>query len=267
MGVAAAIAGAAVVGAGASVYAGSKAAKAQKQGAQTAADTERYMYDTTRADYAPYREVGQGALYKLAGMYGVDVDDTSNVNWDAYVQGNPDAMANWQSLTNKQRQEFGSLQQFGKYHYEADGSRRDLSPYGATSSSATGGAYGGFQESPGYAFRRDEAMKAIERSAASRGLLGSGGTVKAIGRYADNLASSEYENYANRLAALAGVGQTATSGTAAAGAQAASGIASAAMQSGNAQASGYINTGNAINQGVQNIASAYLYNKGGGFGG
>jgi hypothetical protein len=125
--------------------------------------------------------------------------------------------------------------------------------------------YGGFQASPGYQFRLSEGLKAVERSAAARGMLHSGGTLKALQRYGEGLASSEYENYANRLASLAGVGQSATAGTAQAGANAASGISQAVTNAGNARASSYANMGSAINGTANNLASLYLYQQGGGF--
>ncbi|CDO34552.1 hypothetical protein [Novosphingobium sp. KN65.2] len=262
--------GATIVGGVTQYASGKAAAKASKQGADRAADVQQYMYDTTREDYAPYRAVGQGALSKLAGMYGIDYTDTSKVNWDDYVRGNPDALANWNSLGAKGQQEFGSLQQFGKYHYEKDGSRRDLSPYtvGGGSAQGTSQPYGGFETSPGYQFRLDEGIKAIQRSAAARGSLASGATMKSLNNYAQGQASGEYNNYVNSLMNLAGIGSGATSGTASAGAQAASGIANAYTNAGNAQAAGAINTGNAINGTVQNLAGAYLYGQGAGwFGG
>jgi len=238
--VAAAIGGAAVVGAGASIAAGNKAAKATAKGAEAAADaTERAaqmqvdeagrQYDLTRGDYAPYRNVGYGAVGKLAGMYGVTPTD---------AQGNPTGAAN------------------------------DTYGYGASD----------FETSPGYDFRMSEGQKAIERSAAARGGLYSGGTAKALTRYAQGVASDEYNTYANRLAALAGVGQSATGSTSAAGQNASNTIsnaygnmgnaqANAAISAGNARASSYANTGSAINSGVNNLASLYLYQQGGGFGG
>lgn len=115
---------------------------------------------------------------------------------------------------------------------------------------------------PGYEFRKSEGLKAVERSAASRGLLKSGTALKAVDRFADGLASSEYEALAGRLAGLAGVGQAATGSTAAAGADAAHNISAAYGRSGDASASAYLNTGQAINQGIQNIASAYLWQQG-----
>lgn len=76
-----------------------------------------------------------------------------------------------------------------------------------------------FQADPGYAFRLSEGMKALERSAAARGGLLSGGALKGIQRYGQDLASQEYGNAFNRyqlerqarlgpLQSLARVGQT-----------------------------------------------------------
>lgn len=77
-----------------------------------------------------------------------------------------------------------------------------------------------FQQDPGYAFRMSEGMKELERSAARRGGLLSGATLKGIQRFGQDLASQEYQNAFNRyqaerqarlspLQSLAGVGQTA----------------------------------------------------------
>lgn len=76
-----------------------------------------------------------------------------------------------------------------------------------------------FQADPGYGFRMSEGMKALERSAAARGGLLSGTTLKGVQRYGQDLASQEYQNAFNRyqaerearlnpLQSLAGVGQT-----------------------------------------------------------
>lgn len=67
---------------------------------------------------------------------------------------------------------------------------------------------GQFQESPGYAFRREEGRKALEQSAAARGGLFSGGTGKALERYGQNFATSEYDNWLGRLRGQLGDVQT-----------------------------------------------------------
>ena len=85
-----------------------------------------------------------------------------------------------------------------------------------------------FQADPGYGFRMSEGMKALERSAAARGGLLSGATLKGVQRYGQDLASQEYQNAFNRyqteraarlnpLQSLAGVGQTTANTLGAAG--------------------------------------------------
>lgn len=52
---------------------------------------------------------------------------------------------------------------------------------------------------PGYQFRLSEGQKALERSAAARGTLQGGGTLKALTRYAQGAASQEYANAFDRF--------------------------------------------------------------------
>jgi hypothetical protein len=129
-----------------------------------------------------------------------------------------------------------------------------------------------FQADPGYAFRMSEGMKALERSAAARGGLLSGATLKGTQRFGQDLASQEYQNAFNRYQAertgtlnpyqaLAG---TAQSGANVLGQQAGQyganvsnilGSYGSAAQgniigAGNAQASGYMGAANAIGGGV-----------------
>jgi hypothetical protein len=58
-----------------------------------------------------------------------------------------------------------------------------------------------FQTDPGYAFRLSEGMKALDRTAASRGGLLSGATLKGAQQYGQGLASQEYQNAFNRYQA------------------------------------------------------------------
>lgn len=51
---------------------------------------------------------------------------------------------------------------------------------------------------PGYRFRLDESLKALQRSAAARGVLRGGGTLSGITERAQNMASAEYGNVWNR---------------------------------------------------------------------
>lgn len=59
---------------------------------------------------------------------------------------------------------------------------------------------------PGYGFRLGEGLKSLDRQAAARGGLISGGALKAAQRYGQDVASQEFSNAYNRLASLANVG-------------------------------------------------------------
>lgn len=115
-------------------------------------------------------------------------------------------------------------------------------------------AYQGFKATPGYEFQLAEGKKAIERSAAARGMALSGNTLKDLTRFRMGTANQEYGNYLNRLAAMSGAGQTAT-GQAFAGYQNNSNaLANLYGAQGNAAASSYIGQANAWNSGIGNAA-------------
>ena len=106
------------------------------------------------------------------------------------------------------------------------------------------------QMDPSYQFRLGEGMKALDRTAAARGGLLSGATLKGAQRYGQGLASQEYGNAYNRLAALAGVGQTATGAMTGMGTQLAGALGEAGGQAAQARASGYMGGTSALTQGL-----------------
>jgi hypothetical protein len=123
-----------------------------------------------------------------------------------------------------------------------------------------------FEADPGYAFRMAEGQKALERSAAARGGLQSGGTLKALTKYGQDVASQEYGNAYNRfnadrdrrfnrLSSIAGVGQTANSQVAAAGQNYANQYGNNVQGAANANAAAGIAMGNAIGGGLSNIGN------------
>ena len=69
--VAAAIGGAAVLGAGVSLYEGGKASSAQQSAANSANQTQLSMYNQTRADQTPWRVAGGNAVGALSSYYGL----------------------------------------------------------------------------------------------------------------------------------------------------------------------------------------------------
>ena len=103
---------------------------------------------------------------------------------------------------------------------------------------------------PAYQFRLGEGMKALERSAAARGGLISGGALKAAQRYGQDYASQEFGNAYNRLAGLAGIGQTATNNMGNAAGNFGVNAGQNYMGAANARASGYVGGANALTGGL-----------------
>lgn len=153
------------------------------------------------------------------------------------------------------------------------------------------------QNDPGFQFRLAEGQKALERSAAARGNLLTGGTGKALLRYGQELGSNEYQNVYNRrlqeyqqaynefnnnqtnrfnrLASLSGLGQTSATNINSAGSNAAGTNANILLGGANAQgnyltnaaaarASGYVgganSLGGAISSGAGQIGNLVLLN-------
>jgi len=109
-----------------------------------------------------------------------------------------------------------------------------------------------YTQSPGYQFRLDEGMKAIERGAAARGRVDSGETMKALQQYGQGLAAQDYEafeqkqkaDYYNYLAALSGQsGQSAAGQAAGLGASSAAGAANIIGRGAQALGQGYATAG------------------------
>ncbi len=185
-----------------------KAAKRADATQRYATDAEiaenRRQYDTTRADYAPYREQGINALQQLAG----------DINTPVTAQ---DVMAD-----------------------------------------------------PGYQFGLTQGQTALDRKIAASGGRVSGAALKAASRYGTDYASSGFnsayqrkQDRLNRLAAIAGIGQTSTAGTAAAGQAATNNIGRALSSQGDATAASQIARGNIWANTTNKLVSSVL----GGFGG
>ena len=200
-----AIAAAAVVGAGASIYAADKASSAQTKAANQAQTTEQKALEQIRGDLAPYREAGNTGLNYYQDFLGVN---------------GPAASASARNM---------------------------------------------FQTSPGYDFAVNEGQKAIEGSAAARGGLLSGGTLKALQDRRMGVANQEYGSYLDRFLGLSSLGENAAaqSGNFTAGSAARQG--QYINDAGAAQAGGYLSAAQGVNGAINNSLSLYGYGKGQGW--
>lgn len=134
-----------------------------------------------------------------------------------------------------------------------------------------------FTTDPGYAFRLAEGNKALDRTAAARGGLLSGGAMKAAQRYGQDMGSQEYMNAFNRyqtnranqlnpLQSLMGAGQTGANTLTQAAGQLGSDLGQNALGAGNARASGYMGQANALTSALGTAVNQYTGMYGGNYG-
>lgn len=121
--------------------------------------------------------------------------------------------------------------------------------------------YEDFIVDPGYRFRLQEGLRALDRTAAARGGLLGGNQLRGITQFGQELGSQEYGNAFNRynigfqnrlnpLQSLAGVGQTTTATMANQAGQFGNVLGQAEATKGNIRASSYMGMANALTGGL-----------------
>lgn len=115
---------------------------------------------------------------------------------------------------------------------------------------------------PGYQFGLDQGQMALDRKRSAMGGRVSGAALKSASDYATNYATVGYgaayqrrQDRLNRLAALAGIGQTATGGSAMAGQNSANAISSLMSSQGDANAASTLAQGNLWMNGANQIGA------------
>jgi len=162
------------------------------------------------------------------------------------------ALANKGAKSAAKAQQQGANAATAEQRRQYDLSRGDQMPWMDAGKGALGqmqklnsGDYSSFNASPDYQWTLSEGMKGLDRSAASKGRLYSGGYGEDLTRYAQGAASTQYNNYDDKLASLAGVGQTSANQLGVLGANSANQIGNNMQNAADARASGYANTSNA----------------------
>ncbi|WP_333608811.1 hypothetical protein [Arsukibacterium sp.] len=186
--------------------------------------------------------------------------DASNKATEAQLTANRENIAFQKELFEQQRQDAAPWRDIG---IQALGSLQR----GMESGQFDPGQFNfNFEADPGYQFRLAEGQKAMDRSAAARGNLLSGGQAKALTQYNQGMASQEYGNAFNRaaqqysmeagrlnnqfnqFAGMAGVGQVANQQVQQAGSQMGQAVGQGTLNMGNALANNAYNQGNIQSQ-------------------
>lgn len=277
---------------------GSNAASSAAQGAQNAANqanaTSQQQYNQTRLDQLPWMQRGNAAGNQLAYLMGLPGYQSGGTPGTIGAGGQPiwtgpDGQVIWDpgvlgssfgnlggKITNMMTDVYG---QAGAGQVDPSTGQRIGAPVNqqAAPGNAINTAMGGYgslatpfsqtnwQVDPGYAFRLAEGQKALERSAAAKGMSLSGAQLKALTAYGQGMGSQEYgaaygryqndqTNLFNRLSGIAGTGQQANQFVGQLGANMANTVGNnmmgAATASGNAAMANAGMWGNAINTGL-----------------
>lgn len=225
-------AGGAILSANAANRGQQQAANASQQAADAATAEQRRQYDLSRADNAPWLATGQSALNQLASLYNLNGQGGGTQDWNQYLTANPDVQAAVQGGAFGGE---GGLTGAAQRHYNEYGRNE------GRAAPATRTAMDAFVASPDYQFRQNEQARALTARNAALGIQDSGAAMRSALQYSGNLASGEFNNYANRLASLAGVGQTASAQNAQLGQNYAGAVGQIGMNNAQNLASSYTN--------------------------
>lgn len=293
-GAAAVIGGTSLLGSILGANAASDAAGQQANASNNATAAQLQMYNTTRADQAPWRDTGGAAVITLGQLLGLGTPSAgaastaapsggagSNiVPWSAAGQAPPGSITqapngNWQKLVD-----------------QGDGNLMWVPTSApAAANGGTGGAPGGFTAGTfnpnaplsktfsiadfwndpvvqlGYQSGLDLGMKALKNAAPLTTGRDSGAALKELVQFGNDYTGrtmaagsrdrfvGDQTNLFNRLAGLAGIGQTSANTTASAGMNTATNVGNIATGLGNAQAASTIAGANAWTGGLNSIAN------------
>lgn len=294
-----------IVGGNKQAKAAQQGADAQAQAAREANQIQLQMFNQARHDAEPWRQAGQVGLQEYmanlglsaptqqqgypqpstymgyetgtrVGGYGASygsqgIQNTYPMQQDyagqAYLAANPDVAADAYFAQHplEHYQKYGQGE--GRAWGQPAASQQPSKPSTAYNPQTQQDAFAKFRATPGYQFGLDEGRKALDASATARGGLFSGAAGKALQRYGNDYADQQgYTPYMNRLASLAGMGQTQNSTTASLGANYATNAGNNLNNAAQARASGLMARGNAQasmwNNGLGSIGQ-FLSNAGG----
>lgn len=250
-----------------SMSSASSAANAQERASQDQIALARETRDLTRADLAPYVQsgsLGQQAYLNTLGlgsapMIGGVAPQVETYQIPGAMQSGQQRIGPGGSPTGR-----GGVTGSPTTGYRVGDqtfiTMEEAQAY-ANSHMTGGTAWGGYEQSPGYQFSLQQGQDALQSAALANGMGASGRTLRDAQTFGQGIASQDYGNFQNRLAALGQSGQSAAGMQADANTNYANMGTNALGNLGNAQAAGSIGVGNAFSDMMGNIMGGYGYMK------
>lgn len=195
------------------------AAGAAQRSADAATAEQARQYDQSRQDMLPWLNTGTAALNQLAAIYGLNTGAPAANQAPASMTPNDYAPPSYGDNTgggtlrpyegNPLGRSGGGDAMTGQAGYEQATPYTGGNALAASMATPSGTPnYNAFFDSPDYQYALGQGVNALDRSAAARGRLYSGGYGQDLTKYAQGMATQNLGNYLNRLSGIAGVGQT-----------------------------------------------------------
>lgn len=270
----------------------SDAAAEQGRATEAAVSEQRRQFDLNRADLGPWRDAGGAAVSRLSTLLGLSGGgrNPDEYTLDDFLDYNRRAAPEWYQSPGPQATD--ARIQYDAYKSGIRSTPEEMESLGFRPLGGGGGGnaeFGAlnkkftladFWDDPvtkaSFQFGLDEGTKALDRIAGARGNRNSGAQLKALTRfgtdYTGQKAGDSYNRFYgdqdrtyNRLAGVAGVGQTAATNTAQMGQNTANNVSGLISGMGNARGASAIAGGNALggafNQIGQNLQQQSILNK------
>lgn len=253
------------------------AADAQAGATASSIAEQRRQFDLTRGDYAPYRGIGTNALRRLGAFYGIRDDSPARVGsnlTEAQIRQmltpqytTPGSPAGSRTV-NPEYDEYIPATQPTVRQAELDAAVQDRlgmqgSP-GTAPQTYDDELSRPLQMDPGYQFGMQQGQQGLDRKIAAAGGRVSGAALKAATRFGTDYATSGYnsayqrrQDTLNRLANLAGIGQTSTNASAQAGQGMANNVSNALQSQGDATGAARMAQGNIWSNAINQAGAAW----------
>lgn len=190
--------------------------------------------------------IGGGVLSAGASMFGAS--SAANAQEDA---ANKAAQTQLQ-MYNQTRSDLLPYMDQGRNAFSALGNVMGMGGPGASANMLAG-----LRNYPGYQWALEQGNQGLDRTAAAKGLLLSGGQLKDAMGYNQGMADQLFGTYYNQMAGMAQLGENAAAQTGNAGTSAAQAAGSGYMAAGNAAAGGAMGMANAAQGLIGNSLQAY----------
>ena len=283
---AAALAAGAAVGGLLQADAASSAARTQANAAGRGIDEQRRQFDLTRSDQLPWLTQGRAGLYKLSDLLGIDTPQGAMPTRKQPTREQFTTPATVGRLVQPTAgvsviREAGTPAYFNEGAYNQALQDWQASSMGRSSAMGRSSEFGSLMDDftgadlvnePGYQFGLDQGQRAVDQSAAARGSLLSGKTLRDLVTFGQDYGGTKFGEAFNRdaanksrkfsmLSGLSGIGQNTATNLGQAGMQSAGNISDLLTSQGAASAAGTIGQANAISGTIGNLSNLYMQNQ------